>query len=363
MNNIVDLIDLINYRINTVNSYPQESHEWSEALDRISKHIKDLEGRLKSMPDLPSEIKEARLSVSVDREGKARATIEIPAGRRIISYSDFYELFRNPEENQIANDDKNNTDKNSLLDILKDAVMRSKDKFADAGNFEVVLRDLKKHRETVPKEDENLYKKGQWFKELAKTLFSLKIIEPAIKTIKDEIPKIWNQLTFKQKIQAALLGPVIGVGIFVGKIGVAGFGTAIGIPLILVILILLFVTNGLIEFLDFCINLKVLEVTEVQGIRRGKKASGKIALAIGAMTPLVETGNFTSKEIVSKAYEKVKDKGVAIGTVNAQLQRGFKDDKENKNNFEFIIVRDPETKTLSFSKNRPVICLNIRSKS
>ncbi len=269
MNDIVDLIDLINYRIDTVNSCPQGTPEWSEVLDRISKNIKNLEDRLKKKPDLPSEIKEVRLSVLVDREGKAGTTIEIPAGQRIIYYSDFSELFRKPEKNQRANEDKNNTDKSLLLNILKDAIIRSKDKFADADNLEDILRDLKKHRETVPEDNASLSEKGKWFKELGKTLSSLKIIESAIKSIKDEIPKIWDQLTFKQKLQVALLLPaavstagvlihVFGIGSLVGNFGLATAGKAVGIPGIYVIIILFYVitsaTNDLIEFLDFLIE-------------------------------------------------------------------------------------------------------------
>ncbi len=258
-NNIVGLIDLINDRIDNVNSCPQGTPKWSEALDRVSKHIKDLEIRLKSMPDLPSEINEVRLSVSVDREGKAGTTIEIPSGQRIIYYSDFSELFRKVEDSQRANEDKKNADESSLLNILKDAVIRSKDKFKDKlddeGNVEVVLEDLEKHKKNIPDDNASLSEKGQWFKEVAKTLSNLEIIDPAIKIIKDEIPKIWDQLTFKQKIQVVLLGVVVGVGILIGNIGVAGLGTAVGVPAILVILILLFVTGGLIEFLDFLINL------------------------------------------------------------------------------------------------------------
>ncbi len=254
MNDIVDLIKQINDQINIINSsHPQGTPEWSEALDRIRKDIEDLEGHLKKNPDLPSETNDVRLGVSVDREGKAQTTIEIPAGQRIISYSDFSELLRKPEESQRTNDNKKNTDKSSLLSILKDAVIRLKDKFADAGNSEEILSNLEEHRKTVPEDNASLSEKVQWFKELAKTLYSLKIIEPAIQSIKDEIPKIWKHLTFKQKIQVALLGPVVGVGILIGNIGVAGLGTAVGVPAILVILILLFVTGGLIEFLDFLI--------------------------------------------------------------------------------------------------------------
>ncbi len=263
MNDINGIINLINKEIEAVNtSYSQESPEWSEALDRISKDIKDLEGHLQSMPDSPSEIKEVRLSVSVDKKGKAGTTIEIPAGQRIISYSDFSELFRKPEEIQRANEDKKNTDKSLLLNILKDAVIRSKDKFAAADNLEDVLRELKEHRENIPDDNTPLSEKGQWLKELAKTISSLKIIESAIKSIKDKIPQIWDQLTFKQKLGVALLLPAAGVSIFIGikfgGIGLAAVGTAVGFSSTYVVLIILFAIIGIIntiEFLDFLIRL------------------------------------------------------------------------------------------------------------
>ncbi len=255
---IQEMVKQINEQINNVNPYPQESPERSEALDKISKDIEGLEVRLKSMPDLPNEIKEVRLSVSVDKKGKAGTTIEIPEGKRIIYYSDFSELFIKSEENQRTNENKKNTDKSSLFNILKDAIIRSKDKFADDDNLEDVLRDLKEHRETVPKDNANLSEKGQWLKELAKTLYSLGIIEPAIKSLKDEFPKIWDQLTFKQKLQVALLAPVVGVG-NIGYIPILFFtGMPVGIsaiPVILILLVLLlFVTNKLSEFLDFLIE-------------------------------------------------------------------------------------------------------------
>ncbi len=151
-----------------------------------------------------------------------------------------------------------NTDKSSLLNILKNMCRRLKDKCVNDGDFEDVLRDLKKHRNTFTKDNASLFRTVKWLIKLAKILSSfLKIIKPAIaiKAIIDEISKTWDQLTFKQKLQVVLLGPVIGIGIFVGNIGVALLGTAVGIPVIFVILILLFVTKGLIEFLDCLIKL------------------------------------------------------------------------------------------------------------
>jgi len=87
-------------------------------------------------------------------------------------------------------------------------------------------------------------------------------------------------------------------------------------------------------------------------VKRAKKALGKTTISVMAIAPLVAKGTHTDTEIVDRAYDEVKNKGVEKRTVRTQLSKGFRDDE--KNNFGFIIVRDPETKTLSFNKNRPV---------
>lgn len=195
--------------IKTANSCPKGSPEWTNALNTISQHIKDFEVCLKAMPDLPNEITTAegnysitdsRLCVVVNDE--KRPIIELPVDQRLDYYNDFPNLFSKLEESQKLNDEKvNNTDKTSLLNILKDALIRSKEQFNEAGNSELVLRKLKELRSTAPKSNESLTQKTQWIKELAKTLLSLKFVEPAIKAIKDEIPKVWNQLDVSPRIR------------------------------------------------------------------------------------------------------------------------------------------------------------------
>lgn len=75
-------------------------------------------------------------------------------------------------------------------------------------------------------------------------------------------------------------------------------------------------------------------------------------MVIEVATPLVAKGTHTFKEVLEETFNKVKDKGVAEGTVRAQLYRGLSEDGK-LNKFEFIIDRD-STSILSFSKNRPV---------
>jgi len=82
------------------------------------------------------------------------------------------------------------------------------------------------------------------------------------------------------------------------------------------------------------------------------KTVGKTTISVMAIADLVAKGTHTETEIVDRVYDEVKDKGVEKRTVRTQLSRGFKGDE--KNEFGFIIVCDPETKTLSFNTNRPV---------
>lgn len=167
------------------------------------------------------------------------------------------------KDSQRNNDKTNDTNKNSLLNILKDAIIRSKSKYPDVDNPEVVLRKLKELKASAPKDDESLSQKRQWFKDLANTLLSLKFVRFAIKDIKDEIPNFWNQLTRKQQWVAASiavsLGGAIAIGIYLGGIGVVLLGTGkglSGIKLIIVLFILLsFSSKGLIDLVDFFINL------------------------------------------------------------------------------------------------------------
>jgi len=168
------------------------------------------------------------------------------------------------KDSQRNNDKTNDTNKSSLLNILKDAFIRSKSRYPDVDNHEVVLRKLKELKASAPKDDESLSKKRQWLKDLANTLLSLKFVRFAIKDIKDEIPNFWNQLTRKQKLKVASiatsLGGAIAIGTYLGGIGVALLGTAkglSGIKLIIFLLILLsFSSNGLIDLVDFFINLE-----------------------------------------------------------------------------------------------------------
>lgn len=309
--------------IKTAKSCPKGSPEWTNALDTISQHIKDFEGCLKAMPDLPSEITtnegvysitDSRLCAVVNDENKP--IIELPVDQRLDYYNDFPNLFSKLEDSQKLNDEKvDNTDKTSLLNILKDALIRSKEQFNEVGNSELVLRKLKELRATAPKSNESLTQKAQWIKELAKTLLTLKFVEPAIKAIKDEIPKIWNQLTFKQKLQVASIGPILGAGAFIGGVGIAGLGNAVGLPGILVVIVLLFLTNGLIDFIDFCINLV--------------GDSSKI-------NPEYENVRKTFESVFSKGMQEVFKTDFDVGSF--QEASSFKETGDKPRDYEFFVV-------------------------
>jgi hypothetical protein len=254
--------------INVIESTPKGSPEWTEALNGVSEHIKILENFIKSLKELPFELisdnfkfilnksKSKSIKIQLKDGESSKPIIQLPVNQRILVYKDFPQLAKLLEAYQGSNDEKSeNTDKGKLLSILKESLIRSKDQFKELGNSETVLRKLKELKLSAPTGQESLTNKLKWFKDLSKILLSLKFVEPAIKAIKDEIPKVWNQLTFKQKLQVASIAPIVGAGTFIGGIGVAGLGNAVGLPGILVVVVLLFLTNGLIDFLDFIIKL------------------------------------------------------------------------------------------------------------
>lgn len=70
-----------------------------------------------------------------------------------------------------------------------------------------------------------------------------------------ELPRFWKRLSYKQKLLISALLPVVGTALFVGNIGIAALGGAVGVPVAVLVLILLFLSNGLIEALVFILDI------------------------------------------------------------------------------------------------------------
>ena len=85
--------------------------------------------------------------------------------------------------------------------------------------------------------------------------------------------------------------------------------------------------------------------------KTAKKGPGKIERLIAYLTPLVESGKHTRKDLHAKAVAKFEGE-IPAGTVSAQLYRVTREDaKENR--WGFVASYDPETKILKATKKRP----------
>lgn len=84
---------------------------------------------------------------------------------------------------------------------------------------------------------------------------------------------------------------------------------------------------------------------------KAKKGPGKIERLIAYLTPLVESGKHTRKELHAKAVKKF-DGDIPAGTVSAQLYRVTRDDlKENR--WGFVASYDAKTGILKATKKKP----------
>lgn len=247
-----------------LNRFPKGSSDWIVILDQISTNIKNFDDFIAGLTNLPNEFNTTQFNyILIDQndkqriilEGELRPIIELPLERRLIVYEDFPNIIKTLNSILSYEDTKSNyTNKQSLLELLKTSILNTKNNISEISNLDEILNRLNNLKDSRPSDEQGFRLKMEWLKEVTSALSSLNFIDPILKSIQKEIPKFWNQLTFKQKLQVSAIAPIIGAGAVIGSVGVAGMGNAVGVPLIIVIIILLFLTNGIIDFLDFIID-------------------------------------------------------------------------------------------------------------
>jgi len=260
--------------LSTIDTHPRTSSEWQTAANQISEDIKNAELYLRNQFSeaqifkLPNQTIEFTLRFhsgsTVHRlcffnsfMSEPKPLIELPMAERIDAYRLFPELWEQILSSDVvkASDEKaKNVNSKSVLEIIKDAFERFKVGIIAGPKLEQIVDDLKRLRSEVPKDDADIKSKASWFKHLAETLLKSDIFRQVFEQVKLQIPQIWSKLTFKQKLKLGALAPVVGAGVYLGGIGIAGGGSAVGVPAILLILLLLMLNNSLIDFLDYLIK-------------------------------------------------------------------------------------------------------------
>jgi len=106
---------------------------------------------------------------------------------------------------------------------------------------------------------------------------------------------------------------------------------------------------------------KTQEVPNKHATKKGLKATnkvptspqnmGKLDRAVEIMTTFVETGKYTNKQIIKATYKILEPEGGMWNTIKTQLSRGRSYDAQSKwNRFGKVIVENPKTRCLEFSK-------------
>lgn len=258
--------------LSTLDTFPRTSDEWNSALDRISDDIKNTEALLRSQfTDAPSfrvqvgggtfELKtvagNTRLCFSSATAPEPRAMIELSVSDRLQAYRQFPELFERLAGSDfvvLADAKAKNVASKTVFEIIKEAFERVKVGAFAGPKLERLVDELKRLRLEAPKDDSDLKSKAGWFRRLADVLLSAELMQQVFAQVRAQIPQIWSQLTFSQKLKVGAIAPIVGAGAYLGGIGVAGGGGAVGVPVVLVVLLLLMMNHSLVDFLDYLIK-------------------------------------------------------------------------------------------------------------
>jgi hypothetical protein len=259
--------------LNILDSYPSTSLEWRTAVDQISEHIKNSENTLRALSldsrNFSVPVSEGtfllqshggsellRLCWTSDASSSAKPVIELPLTERLKAYRSLPALFDELGRSTIVSEADKKAEKiasKSILEILRDSFDQVKINAQASQGLEKILLELKRLRQSVPKDEADLRSKASWFKHLASLLLSSDLFLEVLKKAKAQLPQIWSQLTFKQKLKFGAMAPIIGAGVHLGAIGIAGGGSAVGVPVVLVILLMLLLNHSLVDFLDYII--------------------------------------------------------------------------------------------------------------
>lgn len=148
--------------------------------------------------------------------------------------------------------------KETLKSIFEAYVKQSKTQIRkeNKGNLGGLLARLRELREEAQSSlgSWSCKDRVQWFHKVLKTLAELKIVSTFVKVVTDEAPRFWSLLSLKQRIQLLAFLPVIAAGFTIGNIGIAGGGTAIGVSGSVVMVALLLMSGGVIDFMDTLIS-------------------------------------------------------------------------------------------------------------
>lgn len=254
--------------------FPKTSAKWNACVDQISNDIKlaeeFLRGQFSEIERFEISVEgsiflltffsgsnQKRLCYKMNLESNLKPVIELPLKERVEAYQKFPLLFNQVQSSlyvQTADSKAKNLNQKSLLEITQEIFERVKVGALASPKLENLLQDLKQLRTDAPKNDSDIKTKAQWFKNLANTLLQSEIFKQVFDQVKIQIPEIWSQLTFKQKLKFGALAPIVGAGAYIGGIGLAGGGSAVGVPVVIVILLLLLLNNSLIDFLDYVIK-------------------------------------------------------------------------------------------------------------
>lgn len=258
--------------LSVIDTFPRTSVEWQIAVNQISEDIKNAEALLRSQF---REAKDFCISVSVGEFRlqashaslrlcyfsvstiEARPMIELSLADRIEAYRYLPELFDRLVSSKFANDadtKAKNVASKTVLEVIREAFDRVKLGVLAGPKLERLVEDLKQLRIEAPKDDSDFKRKAGWFKRLAELLAESDIFRQVFDQVKVQIPQIWSQLTFRQKLKVGTWAPIIGAGTYLGSIGIVGAGGAVGVPMVLVILLFLLLSHSLIDFLDYVIK-------------------------------------------------------------------------------------------------------------
>lgn len=257
-----------------IETYPSVSNEWKLALDQIGDDIKRSEELLR---ELPCDGHSHRIQVSegffelLNTGGNiqrhlcyanrltplAHPVIELPIKERLEAYRQFPELFEKVSTSATAKEPDERTGgikSKAILEIIRESFEKAKAGVLASPNLERLIEELKILKSQDPTGDPDIKSKASWIKHLAEVLAGSKIFQQVFEQVKIQIPQIWSQLTFSQKLKMGALAPLAGAGAYLGGIGIAGGGSAVGVPVTIVILLLLMINNSVVDFLDFAIR-------------------------------------------------------------------------------------------------------------
>lgn len=205
------------------------------------------------------------------------------------------------KEDEMAGENKSK----SLLEMIKESFEKGKESFFESQNFESLVAKLKILRSQTPTDETGDKSKASWIKRLAEVLADAKIFQQVFEQVKIQIPQIWSQLTLSQKLKVGAIAPLAGAGAYLGGIGIAGAGSAVGVPVVVVTLLLLMINNSLVDFLDFMIR-QLSSYTKTE----------------------------PSQEVIAKAFEEALSQGIiatfgkVFGTESGERADGIKVDAE-----------------------------------